>query len=348
MPQSQHCSHPNRCKIPAILLIALFLLSACSTPTARPATESPAIQASPVELPTAPESTPTDPPVISKVVLVAGQADANAQALQTALQELAAQNGAAFETRASLAPGDVQPGWQVVVLAAPQDNLAEIAGAAADTQFVVVSQGDLQVPGNVSVIRARKEYEAFTAGFISVLISNDWRAAGLLPSDTGLGGTIDDAFRNGGAYFCGRCLPLLAPYVRFPIPVSLPTGSSLADWQSAANTLGQSVVYTLYVDGQVSSPELQYDLGSSGFILFGGQTPADEVRPRWALTLQTDVVSPLKELWPGLVKGEGGKVVNAGITFADVDPTIFTPGKQQLTEQMLGELTKGYINPFNP
>ncbi len=347
MPQSQRRSYLNRCKILAILLPLLLVLSACAAPTPQPLAESPTITV-PVQLPTAPESTPTAAPVISKVVLVAAQADAQEQALQGLMQELATQNGDMFEARASLAPGDVQPGWRVVALAAPQDNLAEIAGGAPETQFVVISPVDLQAPANVSVIRVHKEYEAFTAGFISVLITNDWRAAGLFPSDTALGGTIDDAYRNGGAYFCGRCIPQLSPYVRFPVPVSMPAGSPMADWQNASNTLSQSVIYTLYVDGQVSTPELLYDLGSRGFYLFGGQTPTDEVRPRWALTLQTDVVSPLKELWPGLVKGEGGKVVSAQLTFTDVDPAVFTPGKQALTESMVADLTKGYINPFNP
>ncbi len=337
----------NRCKILTILLPALLLLSACAAPTPTPAMESPTLEA-PVQLSTAAESTATPVPV-SKVVLVTGDgASVQSQALQAAVQELAAQNGDEFEERAALGPGDVQPGWRVVVLTSAQDNLAEIAGAAPGTQFVIVSQTDLQAPGNVSVIRVHKEYETFAAGFISVVMANDWRAAGLLPADTSLGGTIDDNFRNGGAYYCGRCLPQLAPYVRFPVPVSLPSSASLADWQNVAGTLSQSVVYVVYVDGQVSNPELLYDLGSRGFYLFGGQTPSDQVRPRWLLTLQTDLVTPLQALWPGLLQGQGGQTLSAGITFADVNADIFTPGKQRLTEQMIGELTKGYINPFNP
>ncbi len=347
MPQFNRRSALIRCKILAILLPALLLLSACAVPSATPAAES-ATATAPIQLPTAEESTATPVPVSKVVLVTAGGSDAQSQALQAAVQEMAAHNGDAFEARAALGPGDVQLGWRVVALAAPQDNLAEIAGAAPQTQFVVVSQSDLQAPGNVSVIRVHKEYETFAAGFVAAVITNDWRAAGLLPADTPLGGTINDAFQNGGAYYCGRCVPLLAPYVRFPVPVSLPSGSSLSDWQNVANTLSQSVVYMLYVDPQVSSPELLYDLGSRGFLLFGGQAPTDEVRPRWALTLQTDVVTPLKDLWPGLLQGTGGQVISAGITFTDINPELFTPGKQRLTEKMLEDLTQGFINPFNP
>ncbi len=347
MPPSPRRSFPNRSAILIALLLAL-LLGACAAPTAQSVTDVPvALPTAPQ--PVAPESTATPEPVISKVILVNGSAPGpQAQALQAALQELADQNGDQLETRPALNSGDVQPGWRVVVLAAPQDDLAQIASAAPATQFVLISPVDVQVPANVSVIRIHKEYEAFAAGFIAVIITNDLRAAGLFPSDTALGATIDDAFRNGGAYFCGRCIPQFTPYVRFPVPVSLPGASPLADWQNVATTLGQTIVYTVYVDPQVSSPELLYDLGSRGYYLIGGQTPIDQVRPRWILTLQSDLVTPLQDLWPALLAGSGGQVVSAGLSFSDVNADIFTPGKQRLAKEMIATLTKGFINPFNP
>lgn len=340
-----HRLHTSQPKILALLLL-VFLLAACTTPTAPPPTET-AAPAEPLPAEVV-ESTPTGLPATPKVVLVTGPDSSQAASVETLLNELAAESGVELEVRPSLSPGEVQKGWQVVALLSPPADLPALAGSAPDTQFVVVSAVDIEPAGNVSVIRVHPEYQAFAAGFIAAAITSDWRAAGLFAADTPLGNTLGDAFRNGGAYYCGRCSPLYAPYVRFPVPVSLPAASSLADWQNVANELSQSVVYTVYVSPEVSTPELLYDLGSRGFFLFGGQSPLDEVRPRWALTLHSDVAAALRELWPALLAGEGGQVVSARLTFTDVNPEIFTPGKQLMAEEVLKWLTAGLIYPFNP
>jgi hypothetical protein len=50
------------------------------------------------------------------------------------------------------------------------------------------------------------------------------------------------------------------------------------------------------------------------------------------------------ELLPGLMNGEGGVVVELPISFTGVNPDLFSPGRQRLTEAMLADLLAGYID----
>ena len=93
---------------------------------------------------------------------------------------------------------------------------------------------DLSAGGNLSVVRQLEVQRTFMAGYITTLIAPDWRAAGLLPDAPA---DLQDAFINGGRYWCGRCIPMYAPLVLFPLAGTQPAGTDAAGWQSTLQDL---------------------------------------------------------------------------------------------------------------
>lgn len=332
----------------ALLLVALAL-AACGTanPTSTAAIP-PTSPATPVSLPTATPVVPsaTATPAVSRALLVS-PADANpslAQDVKTLLTELAAQSRLTLEVRPLLQPADLNAQVKVVVFLAQPANLTELLAAAPTTQFAVVTAGNLAAKNHLSVVRANPEHLAFAAGYITTLISADWRSAALLPDQPK---TLLEAFQNGGRYWCGRCVPNFAPVVFFPVGASLPSSSALPAWQSAFENLKKNILETVYVPAEVSTPELLAYLVGQKVNLVGGQPPAEAVKARWAVTVRQDALAALKTLWPDLAAGKGGKQLSAAITFSDINENLFTPGKQRLALEVIAALGDGTIAPLS-
>jgi hypothetical protein len=327
--------------------VAALLLAGCnpvpdvsSTPSAPAAPPSTAV---PAEMPT-----PTALPGVTVLVTGAQTDPGQLTAVQSRLSELAQAAGQALETRPDLQPADLQPEWkQVIFLNAPA-NLQDFLNAAPETRFVSVSQGDLTPTDNLSVIQTRPEYQAFMAGYASVVIANDWRAAGLLPADEPLGGLTAAAYVKGGQYFCGLCNSFYSPIARFPLYSQLPAGSAPDQWLAAADELNLKYVYLYYVSPEAANADMMYTLASRGVFLLGAQTPPDEVRSLYAATIRFNLADALSSLWPTLSSGQPGQSVLAAVEITDINAEILTPGKQMLIEQTLQDLQAGYIYPLDP
>ncbi|MDZ4159636.1 MAG: hypothetical protein U1B80_07585, partial [Anaerolineaceae bacterium] len=294
-----------------------------------------------------PTLTPTQLPRRVALIAPPGSEPNQAQAVADALAEMSAAAGLTFETLASLAPSDIPAGLKAVVYLAPTADLLDVVRAAPQVQFVVVSPHELEPASNLSVIRSQPEHVSFIAGATAVVIAFDWRAAGLLSADAIPGGRHEELFRNGGRYYCGICNPYYAPHVRFPLTAALPSGSDPSSWRLKVDELLFNIVYVVYVAPEAASPELLGYLAAKKLILIGAQTPPEEVRSRWAATIASDILTPLKELLPAVLAGEGGKAVFAPVTFRDVQPAFLSPGRQALIEKIIADLADGWIHPYS-
>lgn len=328
--------------LPALLILAL-LLTACGattvSPTATDPTPAPSLTVSSRPSATLPPAATAMPsPAPGKVVLVAPP---EAESARTALAALASQARLGFEARASLAAAELKPEMKVVVFLQAPADLDALLAAAPKTQFVVV--GDLEAKGNLSAIRSREELRTFLAGYITTLSAPDWRAAGLLSDAPGL----LDAFLNGGRYWCGRCIPMYAPVVLFPLGAALPASTAAAGWQAAVTQMQKSILQAVYVSPEAYSPDLLKALAEQKLILVGTTAPTADAKARWAATLSFDPLPALQKLWPDLVAGKGGLSSDASLAWTDVNETYFTAGKQRLAQQVLEGLLDGTIYPFS-
>ncbi|MEA4909816.1 MAG: hypothetical protein VB089_19495 [Anaerolineaceae bacterium] len=326
------------------LLLAALLTACSSNATLSPTPEMPTAEA--VTATPAPTETPV--PEQGRVLLVSDGTSALVDGVRQMLQARAAEAGWALEELPAMQTSDFTPGTKVAVFLTPPSNLAELLGVAGQTQLIVFSPTDLEASPNLSVIRVQPEQQAFVAGFVSIILAPDWRAAGLVPNDTPAGATIEQAFMNGGQYFCGICNPVYGPVVRFPLTATLSQASSPAEWQAAADELGQYNLYVVYVAPEASSPELLNSLAGKNYVLLGGgQVPPEEALPRWAGSIQIDALSALEGLWPGVAAGTGGQVASAPVGIVDANPDFLTEGRVQLVDEVLQGLSAGWLSPLD-
>jgi hypothetical protein len=315
----------------AILLIS----SSCSLIKINQPTPKPTLIATPLPTPTL---------LPARAILIAPNgADPTLLAeAQNILTELTSSSGLLFETRTEITAKEITTDIKILVFLTHPENLGTLSNAAPRTQFAVVSDLNWNPGSNVTIIRRQPEYISFMAGYISVNLDNNFRSGALIPASDTLS---QDAFSNGGHFFCGLCSPSIPPYVKYPLIATQPAGSSPAAWQAAFDQMYINGVRVLYVAPQAYSSELFTYLVGKGIILYGSQPPLEEARSRWAATLLVDGLSPLREIWPELLAGKGGKIVYGGVRFADVQPAFITPGKLEYFQKLVGRMRAGLLNP---
>ena len=310
----------------------------------------PSATAKPVE----PTQTPTATLLPQKVVLVVPQGSdlQQAHSVEQALSELAGQAGMVVEAREALQPAELTPEVAVTIWLAAPGNLKELALAAPQTIFVVFSPMDVEMGGNISVVRLRPEFQVFVGGFIVALLSPDWRAAGLLPGDSALGESLGNAFVNGGRYFCGVCAPGWPLGELYPQAGLLASSSDGPAWQTtAAGLFDVQKVDAYYLSAEAAKGEVvAYLQGKDQFgtpvRVAGAINPPVELQEQWAATVRFDLAEGLRQVWPDTAAGKGGLTVDAPLAVENVNPDNLGEGKMRLVNDLLAEIKAGVIYPF--
>lgn len=334
-------------KILTVILLGVIIISGCAGPgdpvSPSPSAE-PIIEIATATLPPV-ESTPTPEPEPARVILVGSQESSPQffQQVQSALNELAASAGLDFEERTTSGELDLNVDSGIIVFLQAPADLENLVSSSPQTQFVVFSALDPQPTENLSVVRLHPDREAFLAGYLTTLIASDWRAGALLPSDSEIAGNLSVAFQNGGRYLCGICATQFAPYTSFPVVAAMPANSDAGSWQYGLEELEKLVIYSLYVAPESASMDIFTLLAGKGIVLVGGQTPPQEMLPLWAATVTQDVSQPLRQVFASAVNGQGGQVVDAALMVTDVNPELYSEGRQRLVTEMIPALENGSV-----
>jgi len=280
---------------------------------------------------------PTPTPLPDRVVLVRSAIDnlTTATDAEILLTNLAAASGLEFETRQEIFVNEITEDIKVLVFLTHPENLGSLANAAPQTQFIVLTDQDWNPSPNVSTIRLKPEHQVFLAGYIATMIPANYRGGGLLASDNTL---PNQAFRNGGYYYCGLCQAVIYPLNQYPIAKDIPANSPASSWIAAFEELNLNTIESLYVTPEAYSPELFNYLTSHEIILLGIEPPPDEARPHWAVTVLSDGVSPIQEIWSDLSEGKGGKTINASLKLTDIQSIYITEGKLALVQKVINRL----------
>ncbi len=334
-----------------VILLALFL-SACSqaTQTITTPTSSPEpVQQGETAPPPTPEPSPT---AQTGSVLLVTPPGIDPQPYQSLLDELASASGWLVETSPGPQPAELTANLRVVVMPAPLPNYAELLNAAPQVQFIIFSPVDLNPAPNLTVVRQRTELQAFAAGYISELISPDYRAAGLLPADGMLGAQLEEAFVNGGRYYCGMCAPGWPLNLYYPAVASLPAASDGAAWQAAAVDLfDNKKVDVFFLTPDAARPEVASYLQGKAQIdrpvlVIGTQPPLDGLANQWAASVRFDDLEALREAWQVAAQGQSAGVLEVPLLVDHVDESLLSTGRMRLVDELLVEIGAGRVHPF--
>lgn len=332
----------------AFLLILFILLTSCSsggTPAAGEATSSQTAASTSTPVPTA-GPTPTSAPPLVILVVPADMNEELSKAYQKAVYDLAQAQSYRFVVLNKLTPDDLEPALKIVIDLAPDTDVASLATAAPQTQFLAINLPGIQPGGNVSVLGGEStpmHQVAFIAGYIGAMITEDYHTGALLLKDSPETTDIIKAFHAGQEFYCGLCNPYAGPFEEYPLVQDIPKDAKPNEYGAYADILIRKKVETLFLQPGVDVPELLQYLPTVGVLMIGTQTPTKDI-PGWVVTLQPNYLEAMKAAFPELAAGQGGKTFPAPLSFTNANPDLFGPGKQMNAHKVLDDLMAGFIS----
>lgn len=133
----------------------------------------------------------------------------------------------------------------------------------------------------------------------------------------------------------------------FPLTGAQPAGAAPGAWQSTVQQMQKNVIEAVYLSPAAHSADLLQSLAAQKMILVGTLAPPAEAKSRWAATLTFDSSVAIARLAPDLLAGKGGQSATAALRWTEVNPDLFTVGKQRLAQAVLDGLVKGEIAPLS-
>ena len=341
----------KRTHLPVILLVLVLLLSACNNQPQLTATVA-LTQPPTVEAPT--ETEPADIPTATPVVLL----DADlvlwapesvdptlAEQLEKELSAYADTNGHTLALTTSLSTAQLSPNVRVVVSLASRNEVEPLASVLPQVQFLALNASDLVPAENLSLVitgEPSRDQLGFLAGYILALGTPDFRVGVLSQAGTPEGQITRDAFVTGARFYCGLCNARFAPVEYYPFTAEVSDPANPADWQAAVDALLAKSVTSIFVQPELSTPELIAYLNSKNITLIGveGQPNLESIqRLLGVLSSGIDIEPALGRL----LLGESVGVVKAGIELKQVNRDLFSDGRVILFERIKQDLLDGYI-----
>ena len=320
-----------------ISLMAVLLLSSCGSSGVFAPKDTPTPTATPVP--------PTPTAVPGEIVWVNATGSAN-DSLSGIINDFAAQNSLQVRSLTALSNSDITAGTKIVVVSGTGVDTSSLASTFPKVQFVLLGGSNSGSQTNVSTINSNPNDEAFMAGYLTELIAWDWRGAGLVTGADAAG--YADSFENGGRFLCGTCAPYYAPITMFPLFAFETDGSPASLWLNDANNMSQYWLSVVYISPSAVSPDVIAALASRTYtdaVTFISTTAApQDGSVKWAALLDADYATPLKDMLPKLLTGQGGLSADAQITLTSVDTTVISQARLDLFNKTAAELSSGQVS----
>lgn len=337
-----------------LILGALILVSGCNTPKVTDeqiaqlteTVQQQTIMAIPTEI----IATETPQPEPEKIVLVT-LADANQGILdifRDQLNMLAPEIFTIVEM-SEMTPDQVPADANLVIFPNTPSDIAVYSQQHAEHSFAVISL-EQQPYANVWTIPYDPGFEPFFAGYFIGVTANDWRGAGLLPTDSPLfGAQIEETFVNGMKYFCGRCQSYGPPYVEFPVMVMLPEGTDADGWIAGLDQVQASLPNTFYIsDAALSQQLLDQMKERSAAVVTAGQPP-EGWDGNWLGSVRINLGNALAEVIQRDAQRETAAVVVPELEIQrGVQQSLFSSGKMTYLENLYNDVLTGLVSVYDP
>lgn len=336
-------------RVISIALLLIIFVSACNQATS-PTTLI--IPTEPIIIPETqiPSSTPTQIPSAQIILLAPIEADPLiVSQVRVFLQKILPEKELEFEEKLVLIPSDLSQEVKLVIAISPSSDLISLSSLFPNINFLAIAGVDIEPTDNVFVLPGISgviKNSAFLAGYLSVLVTEDYRVGSLVLAGNETGLQATNSFSIGARYFCGLCGSKLGPIYYYPKSAEINDPSFENDWKAAADALIAFNVKTVFIDNNAFSDELaEYLTQSNISIIALASPPATILQEYWLGSLEIDYAGSMNKYWALLTSEEQGQYLIPDIILTQINNELVSEGKLRLFNEIKGELEAGFINP---
>ncbi|MBN2556110.1 MAG: hypothetical protein JXA97_09260 [Anaerolineales bacterium] len=323
-------------------ITALFLLlSGCSSGSV----ETAAAPSDRIVPATMVPSTETAIPVRNRAVLVGPESHAylSISKLAETLARRILETGGAFSMDESMETAVVDDTVALIVFV----DQPELAGAWAqlnpETQVISIPAYAGEMMDNLLNLGPAAiplEQIGFLAGYAASLIAPDWRTAILTDVQSDPGDVLENAYYQGGKFFCGLCRPERPPYEDYPLLLNLDPGDE-SSWQRVSEIIRTAGIDVIYIEPGTLDPDKIAYLEDAGVQWIGSELENYPGSP--ALLIAFDPASVLEEHWEELMLRPQGGVLPLPLIVVGVREDEVSPGRYAVIRAIGDDLENGFI-----
>jgi hypothetical protein len=332
-----------------VIILLLLALSSCvnNTPTPTPIATAVVVQIS-TEMPdpTIPVEIET-PEEINNVFIYQRNAEKfNINSVSLSEIESSA-NEFGFETISSEEVPDPGSSYSIILLFDPdQETISEFQNYVKDRIIIVSNENPALQDTSTTFIRASKAEEIFIAGYLSALITNDWRVGGLLPDTNYQNTGADIIFENGVVYLCGRCTPTFGPIVNFPVTAKLSQPEDTEATIQAIGEISSNRLNTLYVPSEYLFDDLVILLNQNEVTIISDSI----LEPNQSDWVDYAIITNLKDLIINSIANyepDNKESETISVKYSIYSKTNdLSEGRVNFLQDMINNLESGLISPY--
>ena len=326
--------------------ITLFILTSCATPTQSIVTQIPV---TPINTPT-PTVQPSATPIIPQVVFIADENDAHRinDPVRSTLISLTEQDGWRLEEM-DFVPTELDINVvKVVVVIQPDPAISELSSTYPEIKFIAIGSENLERRDNLSLLGPdgfRQDQLAFLAGYLSAVLTFDWRIGAISDVPLETRPIIDNSFSNGMKFYCGLCLLSYPPFHTYPMDAFIGSEDPEQEWLVGADFMLSNSVDTVFFYAHEINLSVASLLTENDVLLLGVTSPPESLKSSWIATLKMSPELVLESRWDDVLNNDGGWVEPIPITLEDINNELLSEGKQRFFEKLLFDVLAGFVEP---
>lgn len=233
----------------------------------------------------------------------------------------------------------------VLLFSPTQETLTRFQSDNVDRFLIVQDDSETQTVKPTTIFTMSIADRIFIAGYLSAVISNDWRVGGLLPVLDYNGTGADKVFQNGVEFMCGRCSPTYGPIVNFPVTANLSTPEDNDRTLQAFGEISTNKINTLFLPSDYLFDDLVILLRQSDVTIIS-DTGADQNQSDWIDYAIIDNLSDLiLESISEPEQNEITKIIPVNYSINSYSAEL-SPGKNEFISKMMSSLQSGFISPY--
>jgi hypothetical protein len=338
-------SYPSRriagwTKLATILLVG-FGLAGCRAGVPATAVVPPTVTQEYIVTATA---SPTAEPERILLIIPDGKEDLLSRELRQAVGEIVTSHGEILDEANSITDQRLDA-YRMVIMLYPDEAMVQSARQNPPIDFIAIAAVDFPSEPNLWVIGNRgsgMDRVAFLSGFVTAMITPEWRVGAIESTESRTGFQLDQAFIRGGTFFCGLCRPEHPPYYSYPVSLSLPDigeASAQAALSAGADMSLRSIWVPETVLNLMDRIQLPQQMAFTGVF-----RPAALSDSQWIATIRPAPEERLREIWDLIASDAPAEQLEIPILVEDVNDSLLTPGKIRMLEQIRDELVRGFID----
>lgn len=343
-----HFSKATLSALIACFFLTVLLMTGCTDNSSEPFPDQTEIPSSNVDATSTVLSSST--PVLPRVLFLYSDQQANSviqNSLFPLLEEFAINDGLLVQVSETPPNNLVADNVQAVFVADAGSLEPEMIIAQPEVRFFLFYEPENNAtPDNVILVRWSPNYSegtAFLAGYISAMITPDWRT-GMIDAQNSADNLFGN-FANGLHYYCGFCSPVYPPYYSYPTYTAISDAAAIVEIDATVAALVSDNVKTAFIHPEIYTPELITTLQDNGIDWISSQLMELPESARPIAILGIDPILTSQQIWQLVI---GNDTSSELVLFPSIilhDPGLVSAGKLQQFNELIDQMSRGVIDP---